>query len=149
MEIILLKRVENLGSLGDKVRVRPGYGRNYLIPTGRAIPATPSNLEAFEARRAELERDAANLFGDAEARKARLTGLAITIPRRAGDEGRLFGSVTSADIAAALTAAGHPTGKQEIRLSQGPFRATGEYDVVVHVHSGLDVTIKLHVVAEV
>jgi large subunit ribosomal protein L9 len=148
MEIILLKKVENLGSLGDKVYVKPGYGRNYLIPTGRAVPATPANVKAFEERRAELERDAAALMTDAETRKAQLADLSITIARRAGDEGRLFGSVGSTDIAEALQAAGHAVEKQEVRLPQGPLRTTGEYEVMLHLHSDVDVAIKVGIVNE-
>jgi len=149
MEIILLKKVENLGNLGDKVYVKPGYGRNYLIPTGRAVPATAANVKAFEERRAELEREAAALLTEAEARKTQLADLSITIARRAGDEGRLFGSVGGADIAEALQAAGHAVDKHEVRLPQGPLRITGEYEVMVHLHSDLDVAVRLEIVAEV
>lgn len=149
MDVILLKKVENLGNLGDKVSVRPGYGRNYLIPSGRAVPATAANLQAFEERRAELEREAADLFAEAEERQAQLTDLHITIARRAGDEGRLFGSVTTADIAETLQAAGHVVEKHEVRLPHGLIRTTGEHEVVLHLHSDVDATVKLEVVAEV
>lgn len=149
MEIILLKNVGGLGALGDKVRVRPGYGRNYLIPGGFAVPATAANLEAFEARRAELEREAAAALASAQSRKAALEGVRVTIARRAGDEGRLFGSVGTQDIAAAVTAAGVEVSKQEVRLPAGALRTTGEFEVLLHLHADLDATITLNVVPEV
>ncbi len=146
MDIILLKKVGGLGDLGDKVSVRPGYGRNFLIPTGCAAPATERNLQAFEERRAELEAQAAAALAAAEARKGRLDGLAVTIARKAGDEGRLFGSVGTADIAEAITEAGVEVEKSEVRLPAGPFRATGEHEVEVHLHSDVDVTVRIEVV---
>lgn len=149
MEIILLKNIGGLGALGDKVKVRPGYGRNYLIPGGFAVPATAANLEAFEARRAELEREAAASLASAQSRKASLEGMRITIARRAGDEGRLFGSVGAQDIAAALKAAGVDVTKQEVRLPAGPFRTTGEFEVMLHLHTDVDATVTLNVVPEV
>ncbi len=148
MEVILLKKVENLGNLGDKVNVKAGYGRNYLIPTAHAVPATPGNLEAFEARRTELEKAATEAVVAAEARKDGLDEMRISIVRKAGDEGRLFGSVGTADIATALTEAGQPVEKQEVRLPSGALRTTGEYDVTIHLHSGVDAVIKLEVVGE-
>lgn len=148
MEVILLKNVSNLGALGDKVKVRSGYGRNYLVPQGFAVSATAANLEAFEARRAELERDAAAALADAESRKANLEGLNLTIARKSGDEGRLFGSVGTQDIAEAATAAGITLEKQEIRLSDGAFRNTGEYEVGIHLHADVDTTILVTVVPE-
>jgi large subunit ribosomal protein L9 len=146
VDIILLKKVGGLGDLGDKVSVRPGYGRNFLIPTGCAAPATERNLQAFEERRAELEAQAAAALAAAEARKGRLDGLAVTIARKAGDEGRLFGSVGTADIAEAITEAGVEVEKSEVRLPAGPFRATGEHEVEVHLHSDVDVTVRIEVV---
>ncbi|MFD2113086.1 50S ribosomal protein L9 [Thiorhodococcus fuscus] len=146
MEVILLKNVGNLGVLGDKVKVRSGYGRNYLLPGGFAVAATPENLEAFEARRAELEREAAELLAAAEARKARLEGVRLTVARKAGDEGRLFGSVGTADIAQAAVEAGFELDKSEVRLPNGAFRTVGEYDVVLHLHVDVDVEIKVDVV---
>ncbi|KOR29441.1 50S ribosomal protein L9 [Achromatium sp. WMS3] len=148
MEVILLKKVENLGSLGDKVTVRPGYGRNYLLPTGHAIVATDANIKVFEERRTELERQAFALLADAEERKEQLIGLKITVARRAGTEGRLFGSVGNADIAAALQTVGYPVEKHEIRLAQGPLRTTGEHDVGIHLHTGVDVAIKVEIISE-
>ena len=148
MEVILLKNVGGLGLLGDKVKVRPGYGRNYLVPQGFAVTATPTNLEAFEARRAELERFAAEARAAAEARKARLDGMNVTIARKAGDEGRLFGSVGTADIAAAVTAAGIELAKQEVRLPEGPFRTIGEFEVALHLHVDIDASIRIGIVPE-
>lgn len=149
MEIILLKNVSGLGALGDKVKVRPGYGRNYLVPGGFAVPATAANLEAFEARRAELEREAATGLASAESRKAALEGMRVTIARKAGDEGRLFGSVGPQDISVALTDAGVEVTKQEVRLPAGPLRATGEFEVALHLHAEVDAAVTVIVVPEV
>jgi large subunit ribosomal protein L9 len=149
MEVILLEKVDNLGGLGDKVNVKSGYGRNFLIPTGKAITATKANVAEFEARRAELEKQAAEALAAAEARKAKLETLTVTISRKAGDEGRLFGSVGTADIADAVVAAGGELEKREVRLPNGPFHATGEYDVDVHLHSDVDAVVKVVVAAEV
>jgi len=148
MEVILLQKIENLGALGDKVTVKSGYGRNYLVPTGRAVSATKDNLEAFEARRAELEKEAAEAQTAAEARKAKVEELSVSISRKAGDEGRLFGSVGTADIAEAATAAGVEVAKREIRLPEGPFHHTGEFEVTIHLHTDVDAILKLAVVAE-
>jgi large subunit ribosomal protein L9 len=149
VEVILLKNIGGLGALGDKVKVRPGYGRNYLVPGGFAVPATAANLEAFEARRAELEREAATTLAAAESRRAALEDMRITIARKAGDEGRLFGSVGPQDIAAAVTAAGVEVAKQEVRLPAGPFRTTGEFEVTLHLHADVDAAITLTIVPEV
>ena len=146
MEVILLKKVGGLGELGDKVAVRPGYGRNYLIPQGAAVPATEANLKTFEERRAELETQAAEALAHAEARREQFEGLTVTIPRKAGDEGRLFGSVGTADIASAVTEAGIELAKSEVRLSQGAFRNIGEYEVELHLHSDVDVVILVEIV---
>jgi large subunit ribosomal protein L9 len=148
MDVILLEKVDNLGNLGDKVAVRPGYGRNFLIPTGRAVAATPENLKAFEARRAELEKQAAERIAAASARKEKLDGLAITIKHRAGDEGKLFGSVGTSDIAHAVEVLGITLEKSEIRLPQGALRVTGEHDVTVHLHADVNATLKVNVVGE-
>ena len=148
MEVILLKKVDNLGDLGDKVNLKAGFGRNYLIPTGHAVAATTGNLEEFEARRAELEKQAATIRAAAEARKKALEGLTVTLARKAGDEGRLFGSVGTSDIAQAVADVGHAVEKHEIRLPHGAFRATGEYEVELHLHSDVDATIKVDVVPE-
>ena len=148
MEVILLKKIENLGALGDKVTVRAGYGRNYLIPTGRAVFATKENLEAFEARRAELEKEAAEALVAAEARKAKIEKLSISISSKAGDEGKLFGSVGTADIAHAATEAGVEIEKKEVRLPEGPFHIVGEFEVVIHLHTDVDAVLKLAIVPE-
>jgi large subunit ribosomal protein L9 len=148
MDVILLEKVDNLGNLGDKVAVRSGYGRNFLIPTGRAVAATAENLKAFEARRAELEKQAAERLAAASARKEKLDGLAITVKHRAGDEGKLFGSVGTTDIAHAVEALGVEIEKSEIRLPQGALRVTGEHDVTVHLHADVDATLKVTVVGE-
>lgn len=148
MDVILLQKVDNLGNLGDKVAVKSGYGRNFLIPSGRAVPATAENVAAFEARRAELEKEAAERLTEAEARKTKLDGLQITIACKAGDEGRLFGSVGTADIAQAATDAGVEVLKQEVRLPEGPFRVVGEFDVELHLHADVNATIKLTIVPE-
>jgi large subunit ribosomal protein L9 len=146
VEVILLKKVGGLGDLGDKVAVRPGYGRNYLIPQGAAVPATETNLKAFEERRAELEAQAAEALARAETRREQFEGLTVTIPRKAGDEGRLFGSVGTADIASAVTEAGIELAKSEVRLPQGPLRNIGEYEVELHLYSDVDVVILVEIV---
>jgi len=148
MEIILLQKIENLGAMGERVKVRPGYGRNYLVPSGKAKPATPENIAAFEAMRAELEKAAADALAGAESRRARLADVTVTIAARAGDEGKLFGSVGTADIADALCASGIEVERHEVRLPEGPFRQTGEYEVEVHLHSDVNATIKLVITAE-
>ncbi len=148
MEVILLEKVANLGDLGDRVKVKPGYGRNYLIPKGKAAPATPENIKKFEAMRAELEKAQAEALARAEARKEALEGQVITIPVKAGEEGRMFGSVGVADIARALTEAGHEVSRHEVRLPEGPFRTLGEFDVTLHLHTDVDAVIKLQIVAE-
>ena len=148
MEVILLQKVENLGELGDKVAVKSGYGRNYLLPTGRAVSATKGNLEVFEARRAELEKQEAESFSAAEARKEKIESTAVTIARKAGDEGRLFGSVGTSDIAKACADAGIEVAKKEVRLPDGPMHNTGEFEVQLHLHSDVDAILKLHIVPE-
>jgi len=149
MEVILLKKVDNVGNLGDKVNVRPGFGRNFLIPTGKAVSATPENLAAFEARRAELEQEAAGALAAARVRVEALSNLGpVSIARKAGEGGRLFGSVGTADICQALADAGVEIRKQEVRLPAGAIRVTGEYDIGLHLHSDVDVSIKINVEAE-
>lgn len=148
MQVILLEKVENLGNLGDQVKVRSGYGRNFLIPKGKATPATPGNIARFEARRAELEKAAAEALAAAEARKAGLEGLRVTITAKAGDEGKLFGSIGTTDIAQAVTAAGQPVERHEVRLPEGPFRAVGEFEVELHLHTDVNATITLVIAPE-
>lgn len=148
MEVILLEKVHNLGELGDKVRVRPGYGRNYLVPQGKAVPATEENLAAFEQRRAELERAYAEALAAAQARAAAFEDYRVTVPAKAGAEGRLFGSVGPGDIAAAATAAGQPLERSEVRLGEGPLRTTGEHTVQLHLHTDVDAEITVEVVPQ-
>ncbi|WP_449286250.1 50S ribosomal protein L9 [Marinobacter sp. PE14] len=148
MEVILLEKVANLGSLGDKVKVKAGYGRNFLLPYGKAVPATEANLKAFEERRAELEKAAAEKQAAAQARAEALEGAAFTISSKAGEEGKLFGSIGVRDIADAITAGGTEVEKSEVRLPEGPIRVTGEYEIELQLHSDVEVSVKLAVVAE-
>ncbi len=148
MELILLQKVTNLGALGDKVTVKRGYGRNYLVPQGKAVPATAANIAAFEARRAEYEAKAAALLGDADARRARFADAAVTLYANASTEGKLYGSVGPRDIAEAFTAAGLPLNKSEVILGEGPLRRTGEFEVMLHLHADITVPVKVVVEAE-
>ena len=148
MEVILLEKIDNLGDLGDKVVVRPGYARNYLIPGGKAKYASKENIAEFEARRAELEKAAAEAQAAAEQRKARLDGLEVTIFANVGAEGKLFGSIGPGEIAEAVVLAGHALEKREVRMPEGAFRHTGEFEVLLHLHSDVDATIKVIVVPE-
>ncbi|HXH01892.1 MAG TPA: 50S ribosomal protein L9 [Candidatus Competibacteraceae bacterium] len=148
MEVILLQKVANLGNLGDRVKVKPGYGRNYLIPQGKATEATAANIAKFEARRAELERKAAEALATAQARAEKLAELIVTLSVKAGNEGRLFGSVGPADIAEAVSAAGIELKKHEVRMAGGPIRQVGEYDVDIHLYADVDTQIRVNVVAE-
>lgn len=148
MEVILLSKVENLGNLGDVVKVRNGYARNFLIPYGKAKAATKANVAEFEARRAELEKAAAEALAAAQARAVQLEGVVVTIAHKAGTEGKLFGSIGTAEIADALTAAGHAVEKREVRLPTGPLRAVGEYDIELHLHTDVNTTVKVNVIAE-
>lgn len=148
MEVILLEKVENLGDLGDKVAVRAGYARNYLIPGGKAKYATANNIAEFEARRAELEKIAAVSLAEAEARKAKLEGMVVTLPANVGAEGKLFGSIGTAEIADAVTQAGVEIEKREVRLPDGALRHVGEFDITLHLHSDVNVDVKVEVVPE-
>jgi large subunit ribosomal protein L9 len=149
MEVILLEKVPNLGNLGDRVNVKPGYGRNYLVPGKKAVPATPENIEKFEARRAELEKAEAEALSQAQSRAAQLAELGeVTIASHAGEEGKLFGSVSVGDIAEAVTAAGVEIAKREVSLPEGPLRHVGEYEIDIHLHSDVTQPIKVIVVAE-
>jgi large subunit ribosomal protein L9 len=149
MEVVLLDKVSGLGVLGDKVQVKSGYGRNFLIPNGKAVFATKENVAAFEARREELEKEAAGKLTVAEVRKAAIDGMdAITITHKAGEEGKLFGSVGTADIAKASIEAGVKIIKSELRLPKGAFRQAGEYEVVVHLYPEVDATLKINILGE-
>lgn len=148
MQVILLNKVENLGNLGDVVNVRPGYGRNFLIPTGKAAPATEENRKAFEAKRAEYERVASDALAEAGARRDRLAGMTVVITRKVGDEGKLFGSVGTNDIAEAFVAADAPVKKAEVRMPGGSIRQTGVYEISLHLHPEVNVDVKVEVVGE-
>lgn len=148
MEVILLKKVENLGALGNVVAVRPGYARNYLIPQGKAKMATKANMEAFEARRAELEAEAAAALAAAQARRDQLADMVLTIKGKAGNEGKLFGSVSNIEIAEAIQAAGIEVERREIRMPDGAIRHVGEFEIGLHLHTEVDATIKVIVEAE-
>lgn len=148
MQVILLEKVANLGDLGDQVKVRPGYGRNFLIPTNKAVPATKENIEKFEARRAELEQAAAETLAAAQARAEQIAAIGgVTIARNAGEEGKLFGSVGPADIAEALTAAGVEVEKREVIMSEGPLHTTGEFEVNIRTHAEVMQAVNVVVVA--
>jgi large subunit ribosomal protein L9 len=148
MELVLLQKVKNLGNLGDKVRVKPGYGRNFLIPQGQAVPATTGNVAEFEKRRSEYEAKANDVATAAEARKASLEGAAITVKANASAEGKLFGSVGPRDIADAFSAAGKPLNKSEVVMGEGPIRHTGEFEIQIHLHADVHTTVKVTVAAD-
>ena len=148
MEIILLEKVRKLGAMGQKVSVKPGYGRNYLIPQGLAVSATTSNLAAFEARRAELEKAALAHFHAAQQRAAALADKIVTIATKVGAEGKLYGSIGTRDLADAITTAGVNIAKAEVRLPNGPLRAIGEYDVALQLHSDVACVVKVVITAE-
>ncbi len=148
MQVILLEKVGNLGSLGDVVKVKDGFGRNFLIPQGKAKRATEANIAEFAARRAELEKQQAAILAAAQARGEKLDGFTVTITQKAGVDGRLFGSVTNGDIAEALVAAGHEVVKASIRLPNGPLKTVGDHAVSVALHHDVVVNITVSVVAE-
>ena len=148
MEVILLEKIANLGALGDRVTVKAGYGRNYLIPQAKAVAATADNIEAFEARRAELEKEAAQILSAAEARATAVAALELTISANAGEEGKLFGSVGARDIAQAAADTGVELDRSEIRLPDGPVREVGEYAIEVGLHPEVETSLKVIVVPE-
>ena len=148
MEVILLERVAKLGQIGDIVRVKDGFARNFLLPQGKATLATAENVARFEARRSELERAANEELAQAQARGAALAGLKLTIAAKAGTEGKLFGSVGTADIAEFSTKAGHPVARSEVRLPAGPLRSVGDYRVQLHLHADVEVELDVSIVAE-
>ncbi len=148
MEVILLSKIENLGDIGELVNVKSGYGRNFLIPQGKATIANEANRAMFEARRAELEKAAAEALTAARARAENLGGIRVAISCKAGEEGKLFGSVGTADIADAVTAIGIELLKHEVRLSEGTIRELGEYPIELHLHPEVNVTITLEISAE-
>ena len=148
MLVILLEKVENLGSLGEKVNVRNGYGRNFLIPQGKAVTATESNIAKFEARRAELEKSAAEVMAEAQARAAQIAAVHISIARKVGDENKLFGSVGTIDIADAFTQAGVPVERHEVRMPTGPIRVAGDFEVDLHLHADINIKVKISIIPE-
>ncbi len=148
MEVILLEKIHKLGDLGQQVKVKSGYGRNYLIPTGKAVSATQENVEKFEAQRTELEKAQAEASAVATARVEKLQDVVVTITRKAGTEGKLFGSVGTADIIEAVTATGVELAKKEIRLPEGSLRTLGEFEIGVHLEADVETKIKVNVVAE-
>jgi len=148
MDVILLQKVANLGAIGDRVKVKSGYGRNYLLPSGRATAATPANVARFEARRTELERAAAEELSGAQQRAEALRDFRLSITAKAGAEGKLFGSVGTNDIAEGCSAAGHKVSRSEVRLPTGPIRAVGEYQVPLHLHTDIEIPLTVIIVAE-
>jgi len=148
MDVILLTKVANLGNIGDRVKVKSGYGRNFLLPKGKATLATPDNVKKFEARRAELEKVAREQFADAEKRAAAFKDYKLEITAKAGTEGKLFGSIGTADIAEAATKAGQKLARSEVRLPTGPLRTVGEHVVAVHLHTDIDVQLPVVITAE-
>lgn len=146
MEVILLEKMGRLGKLGDKVNVKAGYGRNYLVPFGKAVAATEINISEFEARRAELEATASDKQTVAESRAAALAELSIAIEAQAGEGGKLFGSVGARDVADAVTAAGVEVGKSEVRMPSGPIREIGDYQVTIHLHADVEASVALSVI---
>lgn len=148
MEIILLERIDRLGGLGELVNVRPGFARNYLLPQGKAKLATPENIAEIEARRAELEKHEAEVLAAARARAEKLEGLEVSITAKSGGEGKLFGSITNANITEAVREKGIEIEKSEVRMPEGPIRLAGEYEIDVHLHAEVNATIKLTVIGE-
>ena len=148
MDIILLQKVANLGQIGDRVKVKPGYARNFLVPTGKATMATPANIKKFEAQRAELESKANAELAAAQKRAADLENFKLELKAKAGTEGKLFGSIGTADIAEASAKAGHPISRSEVRMPNGPIRTTGEHQVQLHLHTDVGVTLTVTIVAE-
>ena len=143
MDLILLEKVQNLGDLGDLVKVKAGFGRNYLVPQGKAAPATKENLAQFEVRRAELEAAAQEKLGQAENRRAGLAEVVVEITANASEEGNLYGSIGPREIASAVSALGHEVTKSEVIMGEGPLRSVGEFDVIVQLHADVDTIVKV------
>jgi large subunit ribosomal protein L9 len=148
MEVILLQKVANVGNIGDRVKVRSGFGRNYLLPQGKATLATPANIEKFEARRAELEKIAREQLSSAEERAAAMKDFKLTITAKAGTEGKLFGSIGTSDVAEAANKAGFKVQRSEVRMPNGPLRTVGDHTVSLHLHADIDVELPVTIVAE-
>jgi len=143
MDLILLEKVQNVGDLGDLVKVKSGFGRNYLVPQGKAVPATKDNLAAFEARRTELEAAAKDKLGQAKARQVALADVVVEITANASDEGNLYGSIGPREVANAVSALGHEINKSEVIQGEGPIRTVGEFDVVVSLHADVETQVKV------
>lgn len=148
MEVILLQKIANLGDIGDRVKVKPGFGRNFLLPGGKATLATPENVAKFETRRTELEAKAASDLATARSRAESLKDFRLAVTAKAGSEGKLFGSISTTDIAEACQQAGHAIERAEVRLPGGPIRTVGEHMITLHLHSDVDVEVPLTVAAE-
>jgi large subunit ribosomal protein L9 len=148
MEIILLQKVANLGQIGDRVKVKSGYARNFLVPTGKATMATAANIAKFEAQRHELEAKANHELTAAQARALKFENFKLELKAKAGAEGKLFGSIGTADIAEASVKAGQSISRSEVRMPTGPIRVTGEHQVQLHLHTDVDVTLTVTIVAE-
>ena len=148
MQVILMEKVANLGELGDVVKVKDGYARNFLIPHGKAKRATPDNLKAFESRRSELEKAQSEILAKAQERGSKLEGLTVQITQKAGPDGRLFGSVTNYDIVEELKKQGHEVERANIRMPQGPLKQVGEYPLQIALHTDVTVTVKVAVLGE-
>jgi large subunit ribosomal protein L9 len=148
MELILLEKIQNLGDLGDLVKVKAGYGRNYLVPQGKAALATKENLEQFKVRRAELEAAAKDKLGQAITRQSSLADVSLEMSANASDEGNLYGSIGPREISAALSDIGHEVNKSEVIMGEGPIRHVGEFDVVLHLHTDVEAVIKVKVMPE-
>ncbi len=148
MQVILLENIAKLGDLGDKVSVKSGYGRNYLIPQQKAVPATAENIEVFEARKVDLQAQASQKLTQAQTRAESIDALKISLTSKAGEEGKLFGSITVRDIADAATSRGVVIEKSEVRLPEGPLRELGEYEIDIHLHSEVNAVLKIEVIAE-
>ncbi len=148
MEVILLQKVANLGTIGDRVKVRPGFARNFLLPQGKATMATEANIRKFEARRTELEQKAQHDLSGAQQRAEKLKDFKLSMTAKAGTEGKLFGSIGTADIAEAVTGAGHELARSEVRLPSGPIRVIGDHVVILHLHADVEVSLSVHIAAE-
>jgi large subunit ribosomal protein L9 len=148
VEVILLEKIDNLGNIGARVKVKPGYGRNFLLPQGKATLATPENIAKFESMRADLERKATDALTVAQARAQQLTGMQLNLSAKAGTEGKLFGSIGTIDIAEACTRAGVPVDRSEVRLPDGPIRVLGEHHVELHLHADVNVPLTVTVLPE-
>ena len=148
MDLILKQKVANLGNIGDRVKVKAGYGRNFLLPQGKATLATAANIAKFEARRAEFEKTAKEELSNAQARAAKLDGIKLQLTAKAGGEGKLFGSIGTTDVAEALRKAGHTVERSQVRMPNGPIRQAGEHVVQLHLHTDVNVDLPLIIVGE-